>query len=458
MSSSTNIAERQSAAGADITDWSGMFRLGPHYALRQPEDEAALQEIIHTASGRVRALGSRLSQRSLLTADGDEVLLDLVRFDGLLSADGDTATFAAATRLEEVHRILAETGRMLPCCPGVISRQTLAGALATGTHGQGLGQSSFADTVTRFRLVLADGRICEIARDHPWFNAAQLSLGALGIVTAVTLRTVPTQIFTCLKRSVEDAALETDLVFWARTEAYCKAWWFPESRRVHLWLGREAHAEEVALYEAGGRGLVALTKADQSLNDAIDHTLHYLRHDTKDQGEGGDQFRTLKRFRDVSDVTGDLFQIFCNGIAVPQVNLEIAVPLEHAGTVIGRLRAWHDAVRPRLHYPIILRCTGPSSAWLSPAQGEPVCYFGFVVYYAQDGSIAQDGLDFLAAVEKIIAAAGGRPHWAKHFNPGLYAWKDLYPAWEKFTAVRAAADPGGKFTNRFIRDLLEFGA
>ena len=418
-------------------------------------DESELQTIVRSTPGSVRALGSRLSQPPLLMPRREnDKLLDLGQMRGVLGVEQSNVTFAAGTTLEEVHRTLTSMHRMLPCSPGVISCQTLAGALSTGTHGQGLGQSSFADTATHFRIVLADGSIRVVDEQDPWFGAAQLALGSLGIVSAVTVKTQPVSVFTCVKCTVADEALETKLVSWAEQELYCKAWWFPEDGLVHRWVGREANPDEEIQYEAAGRELVSLTSSDGSLNEAVDRALHKLRHDTKDNKDTGDQFRTLTRFRNVSDVTGDLFQIFCNGVAAPQINLEIAVPLKLAGTVIRQLRRWYHETQPRLHYPIILRCTGPSTAWLSPAHDQPVCYFGFVVYYAHDGSISADGLSFLVSVERLLCEVGGRPHWAKHFQPNLYNWRRLYPRWDEFLAIRLDADPGAKFSNRFTHDVF----
>ena len=68
-------------------------------------------------------------------------------------------------------------------------------------------------------------------------------------------------------------------------------------------------------------------------------------------------------------------------------------------------------------------------------------FFGFVVYYAEDGSLSEDGLEFLRAAEELLAAFGGRPHWGKYFDEERYDWRALYPRWDDFLAVRDALDP-----------------
>ena len=153
-------------------------------------------------------------------------------------------------------------------------------------------------------------------------------------------------------------------------------------------------------------------------------------------------------------VTGDVYQVFMRGIATPQINVEIGVPLERAAAVVQELRDWYDRTNPHLHYPIILRATGPSRAWLSPSHGQDTLYFGFVVYYAEDGSLSTEGAEFLVEVEKLLAAHGGRPHWGKYFDPDLYDWAALYPRFEEFAAVRDALDPERVFLNAFTDRLF----
>lgn len=178
--------------------------------------------------------------------------------------------------------------------------------------------------------------------------------------------------------------------------------------------------------------------------------------DTRDEKEAGDQFKTLNRFKDFTDVIGDIYQIFCKGIAVPQINLEVAVPFDRVQAVLGKIHRWYTENHPHMHYPIILRCTDASGAWLSPAYEQAVCYFGFVVYYAADGSISEEGVKFLTDVQRLLAEEGGKPHWGKYFDDGhqLYDWERLYARWGDFKAMRERLDPSGKFMNKFLERLF----
>ena len=442
--------------GTELRNWAGNATLARSGAVSSPADEEELRRAITSSRGRVRLVGSRMSSGRMLklTADGDR-LIDTHRLRGVLGTGPDSATFAGGTPLQEVYDVLTSMGRALPSSPGVIASQTLAGALATGTHGQGLRQGSISDAVLDVRMVLADGSVEEFDRDHPSFPAVQLGLGVLGAVSAVTLRTVPTLVYSCHKDVVSAAGLETQLTAWNRDSALSKAWWFPAEDLVHVWTAQEADPGEVGAYRDGGGRLVERAETSDALNRTVEQTLTHMRGDTGIAAADGKPYRTVSRFKDFSDVTGDVYQVFCRGIATPQINVEIAVPLSRSGEVVSILKEWHARTDPHMHYPVILRCTGSSTAWLSPAHEQETCYFGFVVYYAEDGTLSEGGMEFLRGVEDVLAAEGGRPHWGKYFEEPLYDWPALYPRWQDFRRVREELDPRHRFANAFTTALFD---
>ncbi|WDF34004.1 D-arabinono-1,4-lactone oxidase [Arthrobacter agilis] len=439
-----------------LRNWARNSRLGPPGSVVAPATEAELCEFLSSSDGRVRMIGNRMSPgRMIEVADGAGTLLDLSMLSGLISSTEDTATFAGSTSLAEVYAFLTARGQMLDASPGVIAEQTLAGALSTGTHGQGLQQSSIAGAAVAIRMVLADGTVAEFDQNHPDFPAVQLGLGSLGVITAVTLRARESMIYTCVKKAVDAGTLETDLETWNRENILVKAWWFPQENQVQVWTANEASDDEVSRYRAGGSQLVEYATTDASMNSTVESTLQQLRNDSKGVADNGKSLRTVSRFRDFTDVTGDIYQVFCRGIATPQINVEIGIPLERAGAVIRKIKDWHAETRPTMHYPVILRCTGPSDGWLSPSNGQDTCYFGFVVYYAADGSLSEEGDSFLRAVERALTEEGGRPHWGKYFDESLYDWPALYPQWEAFRRVRETLDPQHRFANAFTAALLD---
>ncbi|MCZ4060785.1 FAD-binding protein [Pantoea sp. LMR881] len=439
-----------------VWNWAQNAQIGSRHQVRRPASEADLQQLLRQTQDQVRVIGSKLSPGRMLHVSENDLLLDLSALSGVLTSDENSVTFGGSTPLHRVYSILTSMGRMLGSSPGVIAVQTLAGAMTTGTHGQGLQQSSLADEALRIRMVLADGSLREFVRGENDFAAAQVTLGALGIVTAVTLHTEPFRIFTCHKYAVSADTLEQDLLHWNESYPLSKAWWFVDDNVMHVWNAHQASESDRQRYEQQGRQvLLHAETGDDSLNDTIDQTLAHMHRDTQIQGKGGKQFRTVTRFRDFTDVTGDIYQLFCRGIAVPQINVEIGVPLANTPAIIRKIKSWYAQNRPHMHYPIILRCTGASSAWLSPAYEQPTCFFGFVVYYADDGSLSQDGLHFLTEVEKLLAEEGGRPHWGKYYDDTSYTWREIYPRWDDFRALRSQLDPQRRFSNDYVTTLFD---
>lgn len=442
--------------GPDVWNWARNSTIAPASSVLRPTTETQLREAVSSSPGRLRLSGARMSAgRMLELSSAGDRLVDTTGLRGLLGTTGDSATFAGGTLLQDVYDVLTSMGRMLPSSPGVIASQTLAGALATGTHGQGLRQSSLGDAALNVRMVLADGSVVDVDRHHPWFPAVQLGLGVLGAVSAVTLRTVPSRVYTCVKDAVSARDLETALPAWNRDNELSKAWWFPDEDLVHVWSAREAGEPDRLAWERGGGRLLEHGTASDAMNRTVDTALAHMRGDTRLADGDSKPYRTVKRFRDFTDVTGDVYQVFCRGIATPQINVEIGVPLERAGEVVAALKEWHARTRPHMHYPVILRCTGPSTAWLSPSQGQETVYFGLVVYYAEDGTLSGSGMDFLRAAEEVLAAHGGRPHWGKYFEAPLYDWRALYPRWDDFRRVRDELDPGHRFANAFTDHLFD---
>ncbi|MBT0720706.1 D-arabinono-1,4-lactone oxidase [Rosenbergiella collisarenosi] len=442
-------------AAEQIFNWARNAQLGTKQQLHTPKDEQALQALLAESTGPIRIVGSRLSPGRMVSPACEGILLDLKHFRGILAMDEQSVRVAAGTPLQELFKTLQQNGRMLKCSPGVIAVQTVGGALATGTHGQGLQQSAITDEVLSFTLILASGEKRTFQRGDAEFSAVMVNLGCLGIITEVTLATVPERYFTCHKTAVSADTLESDIIEWNQQHLFSKAWWFVDDDLLHVWNIDQASSEDLESYQQNDQQVVRhSTEHDESLNATIDQTLALMHADTQVHGHGGKQFRTVARFKDFTDVTGDIYQLLCRGIAVPQINVEIGVPLAETPAIIRHIKQWYAEQQPHMHYPIILRCTGASEAWLSPAYQQDTCYFGFVVYYADDGSLSQDGLHFLTEVEKILATYGGRPHWGKYYDPQHYDWAKLYPKWQDFAAVKQQLDPQQRFSNHYIHQLF----
>jgi len=177
--------------GGRWSNWSGGVTCKPRKVV-SPKDEVELAAAIRQADGPVRTPGTGHSFTPLNASDG--TLIDLAAFTGLKSVDAQrqTATLSAATPLWQAGPLLHAQGFGLKNM-GDIDRQTLGGVVGTGTHGTGRTLKSFSAEVAGFRLVLASGEViaCSPSVNADVFDAGRTSLGALGVMTEITMNLRP---------------------------------------------------------------------------------------------------------------------------------------------------------------------------------------------------------------------------------------------------------------------------
>ena len=412
------------------------------YAVAGAQQAAALFAEHPTA--RLQVLGSRFSYPTLI--DGSDGIAVHLRTEGprVLAMDARTVTVTADCTLTELWEHVREWGLTLPVCPPVITEQTVAGALATGTHAQGLGEGLLADAVDAVAYVDAEGAEHEVRSADADFGAFLLHLGALGLLTRVTFRLQDNRRYHCAKYTTSGTELLSGFADWNHRSAHVKAWWWVDEDRAHVWEVNPMGATPV-------RDDADVAHTD--LNPILAATQARLGDDTGDHSNDAAPQRTVGRFYDYADVEGDLVEIFRNGIPAPQINMEVGVPLDRFAAAADDLRAAILASPFRMHYPVILRPTGPSQAWLASAYERATVWFGFVVYQRPDGTVADGSVELLADIQRALAAHGGLPHWGKYFDASLFDLASLSRL-EDFRAVRDRVDPHRRFVSPRVAQVL----
>ncbi|WP_432557565.1 D-arabinono-1,4-lactone oxidase [Granulicoccus sp. GXG6511] len=426
------------------TNWCATTTLANedrNVAVRGVEEAA---QLIRECDSRLQPLGSRFSYPTYVTAQ-DGLAVHLRSEQHILASDCETITVTGDCTLGALWDHLRDRGRTLPICPPVITEQTVAGAIGTGTHAQGTGEGLIADTVLSIDYLDATGQLRRIERAGEAFGAFQLHLGSLGLITEVTLAVAPNRDYVAHKYTTSGDDLRQNFRTWNDRSEHVKAWWFTEEDRVHVW--------EVSPADSGAPiDPSATTHAD--LNPVLQATQERMGAELRSDDRTIAPQRTVGRFYDYADTTGDLVEIFRNGIPAPQINMEVGVPLDRFRAAADDLRRVLANSAYRLHYPVILRPTGPTNAWLAAAYDRPTCWFGFVVYQREDGSVADGSVELLGEIQAALAAHEGLPHWGKYFDPLHYDFRSL-PRWADFQAVRHRLDPLGRFLHPRLAPLLD---
>lgn len=419
---------------ASWMNWSGIERSTPQQ-IAFPDSVESLAQTITNARGRIRPVGSGHSFTGLATTE--DTLLMLNGLSGMISHDeaAGKTRFGAGTPLFAVSEALAVHGRALDNQPD-IDTQTLAGAFATATHGTGDNLPALHDNITGFQLVTADGSVRDVTRasDPNLFEAGKVSLGALGVMTAFTIRSVPAY---RLKRVV---TVEDSKAFLQRLDKTAAAhrnfefYYFPHTGLV----ASIVHdlTDEPVTEETG-------TDDDEFLQGLLT-----LRNEL---GWAPWLRRSIARSefpRGVVEQRVDESRMLLSTTRPTRfIEMEYHLPREKGAEMVERVMRKLDQ-RGEIFFPMEFRHIAPDTAWLSPFNGGPRA--SIAIHAA-----ANERYDyFFSDFEPMYREAGGRPHWGKLHSLGRDELTELYPDFERFLALRAELDPKGKFLNAHLAKLF----
>jgi FAD-linked oxidoreductase len=432
-------------------NWAGTAKATPARWCR-PRSEAEISAAVKDAASaglRVRALGSGHSFTAAAATSG--VALDLSQWTGITAADTRTGlvTVRSGTTLRSLNAELAGLGLAMANL-GDIDAQTLAGALSTGTHGTGARLGGLATQVTSLELVLADGSLatCSASSRPELFAAARIGLGALGVVTAVTLRCVPS--FTLLADErpvpVEEVLEQFDAL--AAANDHFEFYWFPYGRKAlvkrnnRLSPGGSAAAAGAARAMPGWRRFWEF----EVMENAAFGTLCRIGRARPRLIPALNRFSSAAlSSRSYTDLS---YRVFVTPRRVRFAESEYAVPRESLGHVITELRRAVPRLADPVMFPVEVRVAAADDIWLSTAYGRESAYVAIHQYA---------GLPYRAyfdRFESIVAEVAGRPHWGKLHSLDAGRLGRLYPRYDEFRRVRAEVDPEGRFGNSYLTRVL----
>ncbi|WP_328501120.1 FAD-binding protein [Streptomyces sp. NBC_00457] len=408
-----------------VTNWAGNITYTAK-ELHRPHSLDALRALV-AGSDRVRVLGSGHSFNEIAEPGVEGALVSLGGLPVEVDVDSAARTVrvGGGVRYSELARHVHERGFALPNMAS-LPHISVAGSVATGTHGSGIHNGSLAAPVREVEIVTADGSTVVIGRDDERFGGAVTSLGALGVVTALTLDLEPSyEVEQHLFTELPLAGLDFDTLETVLAAAYSVSlftdWREPGFRQV--WLKR---------------------RTDQPLPDfpwaaPATEKLHPVPgmpavNCTEQFGVPGPWHERLPHFRaEFTPSSG------------AELQSEYLLPRPYALDMLHAL----DAIRTTLA-PVLQTCevrtVAADTQWLSPAYGRDTVAVHFT--WVEDTDAV---LPVVRRVEKALDGLDARPHWGKVFSALPL---DRYPRLGDFRALAQVLDPGGKFANAFVRDIL----
>lgn len=390
---------------------------------------------------RVKAVGASHSFTAIAATDG--VLLRLDRMNAILDTDfvNNRVRVQAGISLHDLNPQLRSRGLALPNL-GDVDPQSVAGAVSTGTHGTGGKLFGISKAVVAVQIVTATGDVLEIDEHHPWFGAARVTLGALGIVTEVTLQCVPAFLLHAREEPMALPAVMSQLDSLVATNDHFEFYWFPHTEKALVKRNNRV-ADDVARQPVGrfrhwlDDELLSNTLFE-GLNRAVRHAPSFIPRVNQVAG-------SVLSAREYID---DSHHVFVSSRKVRFRESEFAVPREALPHVLAELKAWFGAGHENISFPIEVRFTAADDVWMSTGHERDNCYVAVHQYWRSDYR------RYFAAAQDIFTAHEGRPHWGKLHTLDADYFAKTYARFEDFVTVRNRLDPNRTFSNEYLDRVL----
>ena len=429
-----------------FTNWAGTYSCQPELYF-EPESIEDVQAVVAEArrqNKHVKVVGCGHSPSDL--ACTSDYMVNLCRMNKLLEVDKERCliTIEGGVVMEDLNKLLEKEGLALSVL-GSVSDQTMTGSFAVGTHGTGAKFAVCSDYIRELDMVLASGEVLKVSKekDPETFLAVVLSLGAIGIIVAVTLKCEPVFRLKQVETSMSLDDVLSSLSDHLASSEHFRFLWRP-------------HTEKCTVYHAS-RTDDPMKNADGSwLWDKLVgyHALQFMLwigsaiRPAVPMASRLYAYLNSQRFEKV-DKGVNIFNFDC---LFSQFVMEWAIPVEETATVLLELKAWLEKSGFPAHFPVEVRFVKGDDMYLSPAFGRDSCYINIVSYCPYGKVLPHEA--YWNAFQDIVLKVGGRPHWAKDHKITAAEFSSMYPKWNDFCRIRQQLDPNGMFLNDNLKRVF----
>jgi L-gulono-1,4-lactone dehydrogenase len=424
-------------------NWTGDEACRPT-AIVHPRSVAEISAAVESAAHEglcVRVVGAGHSFSDIACTDGLLIVLDQMQSVLEVEHGSGLVRVQAGITIARLSAQLAAHGLALENL-GDIDVQSIAGAISTATHGTGARLRNIPSQVVAMTLVLADGRTLECSRelDSELFRAAQVGLGALGVVAEVTLRCVPA--FTLCGIDAQ-APLEETLGRFEESALGNEHFEFYVFPHCEVALTRTNNRVEGPPHPRG--------RVLEYANDVLltNHAFDLLCRIGKRMPNRIPEINRLAtRLAGSSKRVDRSDRVFASPRLVRFTEMEYALPREHTTQAVRAVLESVEQGGFAVPFPIEVRTVASDDAMLSTAVGRESGYVAVHMYHGMQWR------PYFEAVEQIMDELDGRPHWGKRHFQSAVTLRPRYPEWDRFQAVRARLDPEGRFANAWSERVL----
>ena len=415
-------------------NWAGNITYSTD-RVHMPASQDEVRAVVKGCS-KLRPLGTRHSFNTI--ADSTQNQISLLRLDEITVDDkAKTVTVGGGVKYGQLAPLIEARGFALHNLAS-LPHISVAGAVATATHGSGVHNGNLATAVSGLEVVTADGAAMELSRkkNDDRFNGVVVGLGALGVVTRVTLNLQPTyQVAQTVYRNLSFNQLEHhfDDIFAAGYSVSLFTEW-QSHRATQVWIKRRLAAGDKNEWPAEFFGA---QRATEKLHPIDGHSAESC---TEQLGIPGPWFERLPHFKmNFTPSSGR------------ELQTEYFVPRERGYEAILAVEKLRDRITPHL-FVTELRTIAADELWMSMAYQRPslALHFTWKPEWPEVSKI-------LPLIEAQLEPFGPRPHWGKLFTVSPARLQAQYARLGDFKALLERHDPNGKFRNEFLDTNLYAG-
>jgi L-gulonolactone oxidase len=388
----------------------------------------------------VKCVGAGHSFTPIACTDG--VMLDLTGYDRVLHHDGDarTITVQAGISLSELSEQLDQRGLALENM-GDIAYQSIAEATATATHGTGWHFGNISSRITGLRLIAGDGTVvdCSPTENADLLAAARVGLGALGIVSTVTIQAVRAFRLHAIEEPIRLDEVLSDFDGFMTSADHVEFYWVPHTGWALT--KRNRRTDEPAQPRS---------RTKEVVDDLLLQNVAFGALCRIGRRRPGWIPRLAKALPSTgrTEYTDRSDRVFTSPRRVHFYEMEYAIPREAVPEALERVRRLVDEAGIQLSFPVEVRVVAPDDIPLSTAYGRPTGYIAVHVYRGTPYDA------YFQGVERIMDSYGGRPHWGKMHFQSADTLAERYPRWDDVQAARLRLDPEGRFSNQYLERVL----
>ena len=427
------------------TNWARNQSSNPHNIFK-PNSESEISEIISLGVAervKVRPIGNGHSFSSIGLTDGFLVSMDSM--DRIISIDREKlqVTVGAGITIADLNEELHKIGFALPNL-GDIDAQSLAGAIATGTHGTGINFNSISSAVVGIRIATGDGSILDISesKNSEFLAPSKVSLGALGIITSVTLQCVPAFNLKILEFTAKLPEIISRFEFEESNADFVEFFWFPHTELA-----------EIKICNKTASPSSRTNRVSRFVNDEVLRNFGFNlinKFWLQFPNSVNRSVKSLIKENARSERIDASYKVFCSKRRVKFLEMEYSVPREYLFDAFREVQSVIERLSFPVTFPVEIRTLSADDIPLSMASERET---GFIAVHLYNRA---ESKNFFHDVEKVMRRFHGRPHWGKIHNLDSMTLANLYPRWNEFTEARQALDPDGHFTNPYLERVLGY--